>query len=337
MPASASTATPPSDIAVNLEQVTKRYLQWQRSGEVSNTLKNLLRPEQRVVVALNQVSFQVRQGEFVAYAGANGAGKSTTLKILAGMLHPETGKVEVLGYDPLQQRIPLMRELGVLFGNRTELWWDLPIQSSFAWKKVIWDIPEATYQHNLEQALEMLELKPLLNTFARELSLGQRMRADLALLLLHSPKLIILDEPTLGLDVLAKRRMIDYLKQLNREKGVTVLITSHDMDDLEEMAGRLLLLSHGELAFDGTFDALRKLTTIRRHITVTTDSQVAPELERATWLRSDGFAHLYEVNSDPRNMRLLLGELAEQPGLVDIETGKAPIEAVVAELYRRWR
>ncbi|MCL2547790.1 MAG: ATP-binding cassette domain-containing protein, partial [Symbiobacteriaceae bacterium] len=150
--------------------------------------RNLVKPEYKTITALDQVSFRILPGEFVAYAGPNGAGKSTTMKIIAGMLQGETGTVEVLGFNPMTQRVPLMRELGVLFGNRTELWWDHPISVSFDWKKVVWGIPDDTYRRNLEQATDLLDLKPLVKTFARELSLGQRMRADLAMLLLHNPR-----------------------------------------------------------------------------------------------------------------------------------------------------
>ena len=259
------------------------------------------------------------------------------MKIIAGMLQGETGTVEVLGFNPMTQRVPLMRELGVLFGNRTELWWDHPISVSFDWKKVVWGIPDDTYRRNLEQATDLLDLKPLVKTFARELSLGQRMRADLAMLLLHNPRVIILDEPTLGLDVLAKRNIIDYLKRLNRENGVTVLITSHDMDDLEAMAERIIMIAGGEIAFDGSFDQMRGLTTLRRRIKITTESKQAPILLLATHLSSQDSIHEFEYDSSIVTMPKLLAELAELPGIRDMETGKIPIEDVVSELYTKWR
>ena len=271
-----------SDIAVNVRNITKNYEQWQRSSDRRDLLRNLIKPEKRIITALDDVSFQVEKGEFVAYAGANGAGKSTTMKILAGMLYPTSGSVSVLGLSPQTDRIPLMRRLGVMFGNRTELWWDQPVIQSFEWKRVIWDIPDNRYRKTLDTVCELLDIKALLHTFVRELSLGQRMKADLALLLLHEPELILLDEPTIGLDVLAKRQMIGFLKDLNREKQTTILVTSHDMDDLEEMARRIILVSKGHIAYDGSFGDLRTAAGCMCRIAVTIEGDdVAAELESA--------------------------------------------------------
>ena len=239
-----------ADTAVKIENVTKIFTQWQRENNFKGLVKNLIKPEKKIVTALDDVSFAVNRGEFVAYAGPNGAGKSTTMKLLAGMLQPTEGAISVLGMSPDKQRIEIMRRLGVLFGNRTELWWDHPVSQSFEWKKVVWDIPNEVYRRNLEMVTELLDIGGLLKTFARELSLGQRMRADLAMMLLHSPELILLDEPTLGLDVIAKRQMIDFLKKINSENAVTIIVTSHDMDDLEEMAQRILMISNGKIAYD---------------------------------------------------------------------------------------
>ena len=221
--------------ALVIDNVTKQYSQWQRSGHARDILKNMLHPQKRIITALDHLSFEVAPGEFVAYAGANGAGKSTTIKILSGILSPSEGTVSVSGLSPVTDRIELMRHIGVLFGQRTELWWDHPIITSFEWKKEVWGIPEDIYKKNLSLVTELLDLEDILRTFARELSLGQRMRADIGMLLLHDPSVIFLDEPTLGLDVLAKQQMIHFLKEINRECGTTIVVTSHDMDDLEEV------------------------------------------------------------------------------------------------------
>jgi ABC-2 type transport system ATP-binding protein len=199
----------------------------------------------------------VERGEFVAYAGPNGAGKSTTIKLLGGMLMQSAGEITALGLSPVKHRIPLMRKLGVLFGNRTELWWDHPVASSYRWKKAVWNIADKDFNEMEAMVLDLLDIKPFYHTFARELSLGQRMRADLGMTLLHRPELILLDEPTLGLDVLAKRQMIKFLKELNETEKTTVIVTSHDMDDLEEMANRIILIAEGVAAFDGGFTELR--------------------------------------------------------------------------------
>jgi len=262
----------PRDSAVRIQHVTKTYEQWQRSNEGRNIIRNLIKPDKRIITALDDVSFEISRGEFAAYAGPNGAGKSTTMKLLSGMLLPNAGNITVLGMSPQKDRITLMNHLGVMFGNRTELWWDHPVIQSFEWKRVVWNIPKSSYNRMLDMVVELLDLQSILHTFVRELSLGQRMKADLALMLLHEPDLILLDEPTIGLDVLAKRQMIRFLKELNREKHTTILVTSHDMDDLEEMARRILMISSGQIAFDGTFEELRKSAGSLCRIEVTLDS-----------------------------------------------------------------
>lgn len=324
--------------ALVLDKVTKEYSQWQRSGETKDIIRNLLRPEKKVVTALDQVSLVIHPGEFVAYAGANGAGKSTTIKILSGILTPTTGEVTVLGLNPLKDRISLMRRVGVLFGQRTELWWDHPVITSFQWKKDVWNIPDQVYKKNLQMVTELLDLSDILKTFARELSLGQRMRADIAMLLLHGPELIFLDEPTLGLDVLAKQQMIGFLKKLNKEYGTTVVVTSHDMDDLEEMAQRVVFINKGKIAFDGDFDALRSVMGGFYRILVTTEPGLPPlSLPEMKLLHSENDVHEYEFDRTKVEIHEVLGNLSHYSQIRDLEIKKAPIEDVVASLYLSWK
>jgi len=296
---------------------------------------SLWKREHTRIYALNDVSFTLRPGEFVAYAGPNGAGKSTTFKLLAGMLRAQQGQVELFGVDPCAARIEVMRRTGVLFGNRSELWWDHPVRASFEWKQAVWDIPSEVYRRNVARLRELLDLDPLWNTFARELSLGQRMRADLALALLHSPSLVLLDEPTLGLDVLAKRRMIDFLKLANQELGVTLLVTSHDMDDLAEMSHRLLLINQGRLAFDGTYDALLRQTGDPRLIRLVTAS-APPVVEGLTLAERSGNRYTYRYDGAKISSPLLFALLSGIPGIRDIQMEPENIETVIANLYRQW-
>ncbi len=321
--------------AIKIENVTKTFEQWQRSGKIKDIFSNMLKPKKKTIVALDNISLTINRGEFVAYAGANGAGKSTTMKLLSGMLLPKGGDISVLGMSPQKDRIALMKKVGVLFGNRTELWWDHPISQSFEWKRMVWGIPKAQFEETKDMVVDLLGIREFINTFARELSLGQRMRADLALMLLHSPELILLDEPTLGLDVLAKRNMIDFLKKLNRETGVTVVVTSHDMDDLEEMAERIVLLSKGSIAFDGSFDSLRLHTGATKVIELTTISQTPPALALADIIESNGHIHRYEIKKDA-SVQDLLAEISLCKDILDIETGQAPIEEVITNLYKSW-
>lgn len=330
MSGSVRTGTGLSDIAVELRGVSKQFSQRQRG--TGNLWRQFTHPEYRSVRALDGVSMRIARGEFVAYAGPNGAGKSTTFKLLCGMLRPDAGSIRVLGREPMTQRVELMRHTGVLFGGRTELWWDHPVISSFEWKKAVWDIPEGTYARMLELAVRELELEPVLHTFARELSLGQRMRADLAMLLLHDPELILLDEPTLGLDVLSKQRMIDVLHMLNAQRGATILVTSHDMDDLMRMARRVVMINRGQIAFDGAFEALAQSGQLRR-ITVT--ARKCPELPGARLVSSQGERHTFEVDARALDMRGIMSALSRQD-VDDVESARAPIEDVIARLYAQW-
>lgn len=324
--------TAADNIAVRVDAVHKTFTQWRRK----EGSRNFFRQEKKTVTALDHVSFQICRGEFVAYAGPNGAGKSTTMKLLSGMLQPTEGAVTVLGLSPEKDRIALMKRLGVLFGNRTELWWDHPVMQSFEWKKVVWNIPDPIYRHNLDMVTELLDLAEIRNTFARELSLGQRMRADLAMMLLHSPELVLLDEPTLGLDVVAKRQMIEFLKKINRENGVTILVTSHDMDDLEEMAKRILLISGGKLAYDGSFEGLREITGNLTRFTVTTDGR-PPRLQGCRLLNEAHGVFKFEADLTLLPVRDLLARLSQADGILDIEIRKAPVEQVITQLYQAWR
>ena len=333
----ASTDTSPADTAVSVNNVTKIFTQWQRENTGRGLIKNLFKPQKKIISALDNVSFIINRGEFVAYAGPNGAGKSTTMKLLAGMLQPTEGNVSVLGMSPEKDRIKVMGKLGVLFGNRTELWWDHPVSQSYEWKKVVWDIPDAVYKRNLEMVVELLDIGGLLKTFARELSLGQRMRADLAMMLLHSPELIILDEPTLGLDVVAKRQMIEFLKKINREDGVTIIVTSHDMDDLEEMAQRILMISKGVIVYDGSFDGLRDVTGNLTRFTVTMDRDAVLALEGVELISAANGVYEFEADVTKTPIQNLLRQLSEADGIKDVEINKAPIEQVIAGLYASWK
>ena len=330
------TGMSPTDFAVSVKNVTKTFTQWQRDNTYKGMIKNLIKPEKRTVIALDNVTFNIRKGEFVAYAGPNGAGKSTTMKLLSGMLLPNSGDISVLSMSPQKQRIKLMQHLGILFGNRTELWWDHPVIQSFEWKKVVWGIPDDVYKKNLDMVIELLDIGKLLKTFARELSLGQRMRADLAMMLLHSPDVILLDEPTLGLDVVAKRQMIDFLKRINKDNGVTIIVTSHDMDDLEEMAERILMISSGKIAFDGSFDRLRSITGNLTRVIVTMDQGFAPGIENGRLLSSENGVFEFEIDLADTPVRVLLNQLSLTEGVRDVEIRKAPIEQVIAGLYKAW-
>jgi ABC-2 type transport system ATP-binding protein len=337
MAALAPSGTSAWDIVVELAGVGKTFRQRQRSARVGDALRGLFRPTVRRVEALRDVDLRVRRGEIVAYAGPNGAGKSTTIKLLSGMLAPDRGTVRALGMDPLRDRVRYVARIGVVFGQRTELWWDHPVAASFEWKRVIWEIPRPQYERMQAFVRELLDLDPFFHTNARELSLGQRMRADLALALLPGPELLLLDEPSLGLDVLARQRLLAFIQQLNREQGVTVLVTSHDMAELEQLAGRIVLIHQGRIAFDGDFARLRREHGDRRRLLLQLASGSAPRLHGAEWLSSEDGRHEYRFDAAQTPIAALLEQAAAQAALLDVETHRAPIDEVVAAIYRGWQ
>lgn len=324
-----------ADTAVEFSEVSKAFHQKYRADNLREALGSMFKPRVRTVQALDDVSFQVKKGEILAYAGPNGAGKSTTIKMLSGLLTPDKGQVSVLSMNPVRERVQYMKRAGILFGQRTELWWDHPVRTSFDWKQVVWDIPKDRYRVMVDLLVELLDIGPFYQTHVRELSLGQRMRADLAMALLHEPEILLLDEPTLGMDVLAKRQMIGFLKEINRDRGTTIIVTSHDMDDLMEMAGRIIFLDQGKISYDGDFESLRTLIGGQRTLVLTTTSENPPELKEAIYEKSQGNRHWYKIDTDTVSILSVLQVLPSDV-LLDVETTKPPLESQIADMYKKW-
>ena len=239
--------------------------------------------------------------------------------------------------DPVRDRVRYVARIGVVFGQRTELWFDHPVAASFEWKRVVWDIPRERYERMLGFARELLGLDEILHTQARELSLGQRMRADLALALLHEPEILFLDEPTLGLDVLAKRNVLRFIKELNIERRVTVMVTSHDMSDLEQLAGRIVMIDRGRMAFDGDFSMLRREYANRRQLEIETPDDAAPVLEHALHKGSEAGRHAYVFDAGTVTVAALLEQAASQCTILDVETHRVDIDEVIADIYEKWQ
>ncbi len=230
-------------------------------------IRTLFTREYRVKEAVKGISFTINQGDFIGYIGPNGAGKSTTIKMLTGILHPSSGEVRIAGVDPHRHRRRVVSRLGVVFGQRSQLWWDLPVKDSYEILAHMYKVGDKERDLRLGQLSELLGLGEFWTTPVRKLSLGQRMRADIAASMLHDPDVLFMDEPTIGLDVTAKRSIRDFLKTLNTEFGKTILLTTHDMDDIEQLCERVMVINHGQLSYDGTIDELREKiglpTTIR--------------------------------------------------------------------------
>ncbi|HUR50010.1 MAG TPA: ATP-binding cassette domain-containing protein [Acidimicrobiales bacterium] len=334
----AHSDTPNSATAVELREVTKTYRQRVRPAGLQGSLRALLKPTFRAIHALRGVDLNVERGETLAYAGPNGAGKSTTIKLLAGILAPDSGVVRVLGLDPVKDRRRHVSRIGVVFGQRTELWQDHPVGSSYEWKRVVWNIEQANYDRMLGVVTELLDLGDILPALTRELSLGQRMRAELGLALLHEPQLLLLDEPTIGLDVLGKRRILQFVKELRASQRVTTVVTSHDMADLEVLAERVVMIDRGTLSFDGGFRELRAQVNPRRILTIeTAGPDLPPALADAELTKSEGSRHTFLY--DPRTISIgaLLEQAAKTHEVLDVETHRPDIDEVIADLYAGWQ
>ena len=242
-----------------VENLSKEFRVLRHRSGLAGSLRSLVSREGKTVKAIDDVSFAIERGEFVGYVGPNGAGKSTTIKALAGILVPTSGKVEVCGLVPHRKRTLNARQIGVVFGQRTQLWWDLPPLDGFRLLGRIYRIDRADVEERIDAFTSLLDLEPLLETPVRKLSLGEKMRCELVAALLHDPPILFLDEPTIGLDVVAKQQIRSFLLQINRERSTTVLLTSHDLDDIERLCGRVMVIDHGSILHDGTVDSLKRV------------------------------------------------------------------------------
>lgn len=237
--------------------LTKSFVQAVKEPGLKGALKHLVTPRNITKVAVHPLDLSIETGETVAYVGPNGAGKSTTIKMLSGILKPSGGSISVNGINPNKKRMENAAQIGAVFGQRTQLWWDIPIVESFSLLKDIYQIPDPVYRNNLEQFIELLGMNEFIHLSARKLSLGQRMRADLAAALLHNPPIVYLDEPTIGLDVSVKQKIREFIKKINQEQQTTVMLTTHDLGDIEDLCKRLIIIDHGMIIYDGSLSEVK--------------------------------------------------------------------------------
>jgi ABC-2 type transport system ATP-binding protein len=311
---------------IELDGVEKTFTLRVKSGRV--------RRERREVRAVDGISFRVDPGELIGYVGPNGAGKSTTVKMLTGILVPSAGRISVAGLDPSRQRIKLARRIGVVFGQRVQLWWDLPLRDSFELLRHIYRVPEHRWRTNLDRFTEVLELGPFLETPVRQLSLGQRMRGELTAAMLHDPEILFLDEPTIGLDVVAKARVREFLAEVNRDRGVTVLLTTHDLADIERLSSRLLIIDHGRVIHDGTIERLIADYGEERTLVVDLQEPAEPlEVDGARVVRVEGPRQWLRFRRDELTAARLAAAVAERAPLVDLTVEEPDIEDVVRRIY----
>lgn len=238
-------------LAIEVKNLVKKYKIIEKQKGLSGYFKNLIKPRYKELTAVNNINFKIEEGELVGYIGENGAGKSTTIKMLTGLLTPTSGKIIVNGLVPSEKRIQNNKNIGAVFGQKTQLWWDLPVIESFELIKKMFKIPEKEYSKNLEEFTQILKLEDLLDKQVKNLSLGQKMRCEIAATFLHNPKIVYLDEPTIGLDVFVKENIRKFIKEINKEKKTTVILTTHDLKDIEDVCDRIILLDKGEIIYDG--------------------------------------------------------------------------------------
>lgn len=322
---------------IELQNICKSYKVARRSAGLGEAVKSLFRREYTRVDALSDVSFTVRDGEMVGYIGPNGAGKSSTIKIMSGVLTPDSGTCVINGRVPWKERTAHVQEIGVVFGQRSQLWWDVPVADSFELLRDIYRVDGAAYRKTLSRLTELLELGELLRTPARQLELGQRMRCEIAAALLHEPKILFLDEPTIGLDAVSKAAVRGFIRTRNKERGTTVILTTHDMQDIEALAERILLIGRGRILLDGTLDELKRRRPAQRRLTVAYGGGALPVVEGLTPLRdADGHAELL-LDTDLLSVSEAVARISAQTEVKDLSVSGESVEELVVSLYREYR
>lgn len=322
---------------IEFRNIKKTYRVAKRQAGLGNAVKALLSREYELVHALNDVSFNIQDGEMVGYIGPNGAGKSTTIKIMCGVLTPDSGKCVIDGRTPWKERVPHVREIGVVFGQRSQLWWDVPVIDSFELVRDMYKVDKKLYKNNLNELSKLLDLEELLKTPARSLSLGKRMRCEIAASLLHNPKTLFLDEPTIGLDAVSKIAVRQFIKKLNAERGTTVILTTHDMQDIEALTERILLIGKGRILLDGNLDELKKHVSERKTIVIKYRGKV-PGICVGMTLTEAKEGHLV-IALEPSVLQVsdAIAHLASQTELLDVSVSGITTEEMVATLYKEYR
>jgi ABC-2 type transport system ATP-binding protein len=316
-------------VIVEVTDLRREFVVRRRAGRLRRT--------RDVVAAVDGVTFGIAAGECVGYIGANGAGKSTTIKMLTGILVPTSGTVRVCGLEPVRDRTTLARRIGVVFGQRSQLWWDLPLRDSFRLLGAIHRLPASAWEPRLAECVQLLEMEPFLDTPVRQLSLGQRMRGEVTAALLHSPELLVLDEPTIGLDLLSKERLRAFLVRERAERGTTVLLTTHDLPDIERLCDRILVVDHGRVAFDGDLPGLVARVGAERVLVVDLAEPGPPLTDvPGTTLRAveaDGLRQHLAFRKEDTTAAAVVAAVSARVELRDLEVREPDIEDVVRRLY----
>ncbi|WP_246583155.1 ABC transporter ATP-binding protein [Clostridium simiarum] len=319
-----------------MKGISKSFKVSKRSPGLTKAVKALFKREYEVINALDDVSFNIDEGEMVGYIGPNGAGKSTTIKIMSGILYPDKGQCIINGKTPWKDRISHVRDIGVVFGQRSQLWWDVPVADSFELLKDIYKIPDNKFKNNLNMLTELLNIGEIIKVPTRQLSLGQRMRCEIAASLIHSPKILFLDEPTIGLDAVSKIAVRDFIKTINKENKTTVILTTHDTQDIEALTKRIILIGRGKVLLDGNLDELKQRFNKSRTITVEYSGHIN-ELPKGMCIieKYTGRA-VISVNTEVLSISKAISHLAEKVEINDFSVGSVTADEVVVGLYKEY-
>lgn len=325
---------------IETKGLTKEFKVFRRREGLQGAFLDLFQRDYQVLKAVDSLDFSVQAGEMVGYIGANGAGKSTTIKMFTGILVPTAGELKVNGYIPYKERENYTRSIGVVFGQRSQLWWDLAVIESFRLLGNIYRIPAATLEKRIKYFEETLDLGPFLHQPVRKLSLGQRMRSELAAAFLHAPQLVFLDEPTIGLDVVAKVKIRQFLEEINREQGTTILLTTHDLADIEALCKRVVIIDRGKLVYDGSIDELRRKFGRESYLQLDLASPVTPEQWSkgvaglpVAWVQEGATRWKGQFSRDNVAPTQVLAEVLGSFPVLDIQFKDAPIEQIVSRIY----
>jgi len=319
---------------INVKNLCKTYKVAKRDSGFKNALKSFFKRDYRYIKAVQDVSFTIREGEIVGYIGPNGAGKSTTIKMLSGILKPDSGEMLVNGMNPVNDRIKYVKEIGVVFGQKSQLWWDIPAIESFDLLKDIYKVPDEEYVKTRDELIKLLGLQEIVKMPVRGLSLGERMKCELVASLLHNPKILFLDEPTIGLDAISKVVVRDFIKKINKEKKVTVILTTHDMADIESLANRVIVIGNGKKLYDGNIDDIKRKYSNEKIIEIYYDNlKKIPDIKNTEIISNlNGVIKIKIDNKDVTASDVTM-EYSKVCEIKDINVLSSPIDDIIYKLY----
>ncbi len=321
---------------IRLNNISKTFKVAGRDSGFGQAVKSLFKKEYTYIEALKDVSFTIGDGEMVGYIGPNGAGKSSTIKIMSGILTPDKGECVINGRIPWKERVKHVKDIGVVFGQRSQLWWDVPVVDSFELIRDIYGVEKQQYVKNIAALTEMLDIGDIVRTPARQLSLGQRMRCEIAASLVHDPKILFLDEPTIGLDAVSKIAVRDFIKTLNKEKKTTVILTTHDMQDIEALTERILLIGKGRILLDGSLNELKSRNSSHKTVTVDYVGNRLPEINNAVLVKDlNGHGELV-IDTDNISVSEVITEISKSVEIKDISVSGDTIDQTVVSLYKEF-